>query len=336
LNRKDDHINHALKQTTKANDFDKVRFIHNALSGGRLEDVDLSSQFCENDTSLPIYINAMTGGSEQAAIINIKLAKLANHFNIPMALGSVSAALKDTKWEASFRNVRTHYPNGFLLANLGAEHLPQNAQKALDLIKGDALQIHLNAVQELIMPEGDRDFSQWETNIQALVRQLNVPLIIKEVGFGVSLETALKLKTLGVQHIDVSGRGGTNFSVIENARRTHQYESFNDWGLSTVESLLEMRNIDNMHIYASGGIRGALDIVKALRLGAEMVGLSGYFLHLVTTYDLEEAIEHVATLIDEIRAIFCALGVHNIATLRSVPFILTPDLDYYVKARTKQ
>jgi len=334
MNRKDDHIQGALTQSHTTNDFDRVRFVHDALSAVNVQDVDLKSGMAGKTFPLPFYINAMTGGSDKARELNAKLSKLAAHFDIPMALGSISAAIRDKRWEDSFTVVRDHNPKGFVMANLGAEVSPEKAKKAVELICADALQIHLNNVQEIVMPEGDRDFSMHESNISALCRTLDVPIIVKEVGFGLSGETIKKLLTLGVGVIDVAGRGGTNFSKIENARRKRRLDYFDDFGLSTVESLLETSASAEMEILASGGVRDAMDILKAIRLGASMVGMSGFFLKLVHEHPLETAVERVEDLIDELKGIMAVLGAKSLAALKDKPVVLDGRLLDYIEQRS--
>jgi len=333
MNRKDDHLNSALNNQDYLNHFDHVRFIHHALSNIKTEKVDLSAQFLGNTYPLPFFINAMTGGSKQAREINEKLALLAKHFNIPLALGSISTALKNPAWEEDFKVSRRIYQDGTLLANLGAEHTLDNALKAIELIKADGLQIHLNNVQEIVMPEGDRDFSQHYNNLKILNESLDIPIIVKEVGFGMSFETLKQLKDIGIKTVDVAGKGGTNFSKIENLRRETSYEFFNDWGQSTVESLLEASKIKGLNIIASGGIRNALDVIKALRLGANFIGMSGWFLNIVKDNTLEHAIKEVENLIEGLKGIMCVLNAKNIGSLKEKPIIFSHDLKNYMNQR---
>lgn len=334
MNRKDDHVRLALQQPVKENDFDRVRLKHDSLSLTSLKSMDLSTQFLNHTIPYPFYINAMTGGSDATLEINRTLAKLASHFNIPMATGSMSAAIKNPTLENTFTVVREENPNGFLLANIGGGSPLSNALKAIDMIRANALQVHLNVIQELIMPEGDKDFTQWAVQLESIAKNIKVPLLVKEVGFGMSKKTLLKLKRLGVRYVDVAGQGGTNFARIENERRTDQLSLFNSMGLSTVESLLEAKQVDGLTLYASGGIRHGLDIVKALVLGAKAVGLSGYFLRLVTQYSFEEAIQHVERLIEEIRLAMAMVGAQSIDQLKSVEYILDSVLLDYLKQRS--
>jgi len=333
MNRKDDHIALAARQEILTNDFDKVRFVHNALPGVSMNAVDYRTTIAGFDIPVPIYINAMTGGSEKAMTINTKLAEIAASLGIPMALGSASIALKKKETAATFTIVRKHNPDGLIMANIGAGVLLKDAKEAVDLLKADILQLHINAVQEVIMPEGDRDFSQWRENIRSLTKEIDVPVIVKEVGFGMSKATITELKDCGVKIIDLSGKGGTDFAAIENRRRDKPMPFFNGWGLSTVESLLEARDSEGIRFLASGGIRNALDVVKALALGADAVGLSRFFLDLALNETTEAATEKTMDLLDEIKSIMTVLGAPSVEALRKTPIVLSDSLLTFVQQR---
>ncbi|MFP4077850.1 MAG: type 2 isopentenyl-diphosphate Delta-isomerase [Candidatus Izemoplasmataceae bacterium] len=333
MNKKDDHIKGALDQPGKPNGFDHVRFIHDALGETAYDQVSLSAAMAGREFPFPIYINAMTGGGRQSESINRRLAMLAKHFGMPMAVGSVSAALKDPTWARSFTVIREVNPDGFIMANLGAEVSVEKAQEAVDLLKADMLQIHLNPLQELIMPEGDDDFSHTLKNIQAILKALKVPIMVKEVGFGLSKEALEKLSAIGIERVDVSGKGGTNFAIIENARRDHALDYLEDFGLSTVESLIEAASFETMEIHASGGIRNPLDALKAIRLGASMVGMSKYFLNLVGMYDHEDAIRTFEAFIDGMRRVMVLLGAKDLDALKTKPIVFASELVHYRNQR---
>ncbi|MFA5542592.1 MAG: type 2 isopentenyl-diphosphate Delta-isomerase [Bacilli bacterium] len=333
MNRKDDHINLALSQELSNNDFDKIRFIHHALSNASYNDCSLKTSFLGFSIDLPIYINAMTGGTPRSHEINTKLAKFAKHFNIPIASGSLSIALKDSKTIDSFTTIRDNYKDGIVIANIGADKTLEEAKKAISIIKADILQIHLNIVQEMIMPEGDRSFANLENNIKEIVKNIDVPVIIKEVGFGISYEVMNKLKAFNVKCIDVSGKGGTNFASIENMRRSTRFSDLNNFGLSTVESLLEATKVKDIDFLASGGINKPMDVIKALALGAKAVGMSGYFLRLIENNDLDTAIKIFEDFIVEMRTIITILGKSSIEELRSSQLLIDVSLVNYIKQR---
>ena len=334
-NRKDDHILSALVQNHPNNDFDHVRFVPEALCEIDTSDVDISVAAFGRIFDQPIYINAMSGGSNLSKEVNDKLSKIAAACGLPMATGSVSAAIKDPTWEDSFQVVRKNNPDGFVFANVGLSQSVEGAQKAIDILKANALQIHLNAAQEITMPEGDREFSHWRQRLTDIIKHVSVPVMVKEVGFGMSHETVDLLHSLGATVIDVSGKGGTNFITIENERRSNKLTHFETHGFSTVESLIDLKYHTNLNVdvFASGGIRGAYDIVKALALGAKMVGLSGYFLKLVQHHSLEEAIETTKRLIEDIKNIMAVMNAQSIEALRKKPLLFSSDLVSFINQR---
>lgn len=322
MNRKDDHIQLALAQPQGNNHFDLMRLPYASLPELGLDDIDFSSHLFQRSFTTPIFINAMTGGSEKAQHINERLAMLAREFDLPMASGSLSAALKDPSLIPTFSILRKTYPDGFLIANLGAHHPLDNALKAIDMIKANAFEYHLNAPQELAMPEGDRDFKGWMPHLRDAVKRLPLPLIVKEVGFGMSERTIRTLAAEGVSFINVGGRGGTNFSSIENQRASTPFLGLNEVGYSTVESLLYAQKVKGPTYFASGGVRSPLDVIKALVLGAKWVGLSAYFLRLVTSMNHEEAVKHVQAFITECKAIMVTMGVQSVQDLPKSPYHL--------------
>lgn len=333
MNRKDDHIKLALLQDADVNDFDKVRFVHHALNNASFDNCALEVNFLGRKVDLPIYINAMTGGSNKSLEINEKLAKLAKHFNIPIATGSMSIAIKDSKTINSFKIIRDNYQDGFIIANIGADKKLEDAKKAINLINANCLQIHLNIIQEMIMPEGERTFASYEENIKDIVNNVNVPVIIKEVGFGMSYEVMNKLKDYNIKYIDVSGKGGTNFAVIENHRRSNKFNDLNSFGLSTVESLLEATKLSGVEIFASGGINKPVHVIKALTLGASFVGMSGYFLKLVENNSLDDAIKIFEDFITELKTIMVILGKSSVTELKDVDLLFDQSLVNFMNQR---
>lgn len=334
--RKDEHLFLAEKfftQTSQAG-FEHLRLIHQSLPELRLADVDLTTQVAGFTLPVPLYINAMTGGSDQAQKMNASLAQIAAALHIPMATGSLSIALKEPDTATSFAVTRKQDAQGLLFANLGADVTVAQAQQAIDVLHADALQLHLNAPQELVMPEGDNNF-HWLANLQTLRQQITVPIIVKEVGFGMSQETLAKLVAIGIDTVDVSGRGGTNFIQIENERRhQHDYSYLADWGQSTVESLLESQAYQKqLTILASGGIRTPLEALKALRLGAHAVGMSGTILHALQHNDVTTVIAWLQDWCQQLRGLFALLGCADLATLRHAPMVLDQTLMNYCQQR---
>ncbi|EXJ23651.1 Isopentenyl-diphosphate delta-isomerase, FMN-dependent [Alkalibacterium sp. AK22] len=334
-NRKNEHVSLSEKfYAEKAPAFNDITFVHHSFPEMDVKDVDLSVSLGDLTFTSPFFINAMTGGSDWTKRVNEKLAYLAREADLAMATGSVSAALKDPSQQDSFKIVRQTNPNGLVFANLGAGHGLENAKKVVDLLEADAIQIHINAPQEVVMPEGDREFRGWLKNIESIVEGLRVPVIAKEVGFGMSRETIRQLESVGVQYIDVSGKGGTNFAQIENYRRADfKLDDLESWGQSTVISLLEAAEVSSSaHIIASGGIRRPIDMVKAMALGASLNGLSSQFMHMALD-DVDQAVETIKQWKTELAHTMTLLGAHTIADLQRTDLVLTGETAAWCAAR---
>lgn len=352
--RKDEHIAIADEQyKNRANSgFDAVRFMPNAFPQLKLQEVDssvrvLAGAGCANSSNSaqsvssaentsntvtiwksPIYINAMTGGSKSAKEINAQLARVAAKTGVAMASGSLSAALRDESLVNTFSVIRSENPNGFVMANVSAGTSAEDALRAVNMLRANALQVHLNAAQELVMPEGDRDFCDWLKNIESIVKacdsadsRVQIPVIVKETGCGLTACDVLRLCNVGVRTVDVSGSGGTNFVTIENARRERaDYDYLADWGLTTVESLLDIRQCDsdaikNVEVFASGGVRNPLDVVRALALGASAAGVAGEFLHTLVHEGEDALLLQITSWQEQIRTIMALLGCRNVEEL---------------------
>lgn len=335
--RKNEHVQHTLNQKNQnmISDFDKVHFVHHSLPGINLNDVDLSTTIGDMELSVPLYINAMTGGSSWTKSINEKLGKVAAATKIPMAVGSMHAAVKHPDLSDTYAIARAVNLDGFVFANVGADVSLEGAQRAVEMIDADALQIHLNAPQELIMPEGDRDFKSWESNIESILNSVDVPVIVKEVGFGMSRETLQLLKNKGVKYVDISGRGGTNFAEIENERRSAQdMDYLSDWGVTTVQSLLESKEFQNeMTILASGGIKTPLDAMKSLALGGNAVGMSNTLLKYVEENDVDATIRFVNQFFEQMKKIAVMVNAESIDELRGKPLVFSPDMISWIQQR---
>jgi isopentenyl-diphosphate delta-isomerase len=323
--RKLDHIKHALKIGQEgSNGFHDITFVHQSLPDRSVEEVDFQSFIGELSLSSPIFINAMTGGGgEETKKLNRDLAIAAKETGIGMAVGSQMAAIKDPTQVDTYSVVRKENPNGIIIGNLGGEATLDQAKRAVEMLEANALQIHLNVIQELTMPEGDRSFKHTLKRIETISSGINVPVIVKEVGFGMSKETVEKLVSVGVSIIDVGGFGGTNFAKIENERREKVLSYFNHWGITTACSLLEAKSVDApISIISSGGIRDSLDIAKSHALGADAVGLAGHFLKIYKQQGLELLIEEIRTIQEDLRLIMTALGTRNISELKKAPIVI--------------
>lgn len=338
--RKVEHLSLAEKLYSvshQSHPFDNVRLVPTGLPETIVKDVNLTTKLGPLSLAVPFYIEAMTGGSQQSTKINRSLARLAAKHHLAMATGSMSIIFKDPAAEASFTCLRKENPHGLIFANLGAGANLKQAQAAVKLINADALEIHLNAAQETVMAEGDRKF-KWQANLKEIITNLDVPVIIKEVGFGMSAQTIADLAQLGAQIVNVSGRGGTNFAMIED-RRNHEddFTDLYDFGLTTPESLLEAQLLTKRPtIIASGGITSPIDVVKALAMRASAVGVAGYFLHeLIQNQEagLDRAIDH---WVREIKRLYALLGCQSTADWQRVKTVLSPELVGYLAQRKLQ
>ncbi|WP_100331431.1 type 2 isopentenyl-diphosphate Delta-isomerase [Bacillus xiapuensis] len=334
--RKREHIEYALStgQSRKAG-FDDVKFVHQSLPDVALADISLQTKIGGLILSSPIFINAMTGGGgRETERINGQLAEAAKEKGLAMAVGSQMSALKNKEERRTFQVVRQVNPKGVIWANLGSEATVGQAEAAVEMIEADALQIHLNSIQELAMPEGDRDFAGALERIQAIAEALTVPVFVKETGFGMGMETVQKLAALPVSAVDVGGFGGTNFAAIENARRSSALPFFNDWGITTAVSIVETKCVSpSLPVMASGGIQSSLDAVKALSLGASGAGMAGRLLKILLEHGFEQLLAEIDRIHSDLQLMMCALGAKTIKELQQVPLVLTGETYHWLQVR---
>ncbi|WP_280240593.1 type 2 isopentenyl-diphosphate Delta-isomerase [Nocardia abscessus] len=336
-NRKDDHVRHAVGQhrdNTGANDFDSVTFLHHALAGIDSADVSLAVEVAGKRWDTPLFVNAMTGGSLHTGEINRQLAIAARETGIPIASGSMSAYFRDSSVADSYRVLRQENPHGFVMANVNATATLDQVHRAIDLLEADAIQIHLNSVQEIVMPEGDRAFGSWPRRIEHITAHAPVPVIVKEVGFGLSRPTVAWLRDAGVTVADVGGRGGTNFARIENDRRTAANFSFiENWGQSTPSCLLDCAGVTGIDLFASGGIRSPLDIARSLALGACATGVAGRFLETLVGRGAAALVEMIREWLVQLRLISTVLGAATPADLAGCDLLITGDVATFCRLR---
>lgn len=334
--RKWDHIRFALENEQKhSSAFDDIKFIHQSLPEISVSDVQVNCSIGELYLSSPIFINAMTGGGgEKTYRVNKLLARAAKETGLAMAVGSQMAALKDKSQAYTFEVVRKENPKGVIIANLGSEATPDQVKMAIDMIEANILQIHLNVIQELTMPEGDRDFNGTLKRIEAIVKETEIPVIVKETGFGMSKETINLLSSVGVSIVDIGGYGGTNFAEIENKRREKKLSFFTDWGIPTPISIIEAAtDAKNVTIIGSGGFNNANDMVKGFAIGADMIGIAGYFLRILFKEGLEALLAEIDNLHHEILMIMTALGSKCIGDLKKAPLIISGETYHWLNQR---
>lgn len=331
--RKRDHLAIVLSGTARHSapaGFDVLRFEHNALPEIDFARIDLSSEFLGRPVRIPYLASSMTGGPDLAASINRAIAEAANQLGFAMAVGSQRIALTTGSGHGLDRSLRRIAPAIPLYANLGAVQFVAGmgigeARRAVEEIEADALILHLNPLQEALQPGGDTNWRGVEKAIASIVRQLEVPVIVKEVGAGIAPSVAARLVDCGVAAIDVAGTGGTSWAAVEGHRAPGSAgelgEIFRDWGLPTAECLARIRAaFPDLPLIASGGIRHGLDGAKAIRLGAGLVGQAGALLK-AAVEGPEAVIRHVETWAAALRIACFATGSADLAAIRHAPFL---------------
>lgn len=327
--RKDEHIEKYLKTEYVGNTLLSDVYIEpTSLPELSINDIDTSIMFCGKKINFPLMINAMTGGTEMTETINQDLSMMAASLGIPMQVGSEKIALEDDSAKESFRVVRSALgKDSVVISNLGSKATIEEVKSAMELIDADAIGIHINPSQELVMGEGERDFRGTIENIKALCNEFPGKIIAKEVGFGMRREVGEKLRDAGVTMIDVSGGGGTNFMEIEDLRVSKDHSAFYDFGVPTAISIINVREAcPEQMIIASGGIKNGMDIVKAIILGADLCGMSGEILRYLLVGNFEYAKEYLESVVLQMKEAMCLLGVKNIEELKKVPYKVTGKL----------
>jgi len=347
--RKRDHLRLSLELDVsfeeKTTWLEYVELIHRALPELNLDEISTETSFLGEKFGMPLLIEAMTGGIPEAVKINGNLAEAAEQFSIPMEVGSQRAALEDKKVEYTFRVARERASKLFLIANLSGVQLAEDgvevAEKAVEMIEADAISIHLNPLQELIQPEGSTKFKDVLKVIERVCERLDVPVIVKEVGCGISSEVARMLEEVGVKAIDVAGAGGTCWAKIEMLRLREDDEkreiakTFLDWGIPTAASIIEVSSAVSIEVIGSGGIRSGIDIAKALSIGADMAGMAHPLLRPAT-----ESVESVAKVLrrlrSELRMAMFLTGCKDVGELKNSPHVILGPLLEWKRQRTSK
>lgn len=346
--RKADHLRISLQEDVRfprlSTGLERYRFVHRALPELDLAAVDLSTWLLGKPLQLPLLISSMTGGTPEAEAINRRLAQAAQARGVALGLGSQRAALEDPTLARTFQ-VREVAPDILLLANLGAVQLNtgytvEHCRRAVEMVAADALILHLNPLQEALQAEGNQNWAGLLDKIETVCRMLEVPVVVKEVGWGIGEEVARQLAAAGVAAIDVAGAGGTSWSEVEryrgaNAALQQLAAAFSDWGIPTAEALLAARRgAPQVPIIASGGIRSGIDVAKTLALGASAAGMATPFLK-AAAQSTEAVVELIDQLAAELRvAMFCT-GAGSVAALRE-PGRLTAKGDEETRQRVTE
>lgn len=335
--RKDDHIRVNLEEDVASGfktGLGDYGFIHQALPELALTDVEFGQTLFGVQQRAPVLVSSMTGGTDRAARINRNLAEAAAEVGLAMGVGSQRAAIENPGLAESFQ-VRQYAPDILLFANLGAVQLnagygTDECRQAVEMIGANALILHLNPLQEALQPEGQTDFRGLVDKIANLRIELGVPIIVKEVGWGLSSDAARLLYDAGVDALDVAGAGGTSWSQVEMYRQTDPYRAgsaaaFIDWGIPTAESLLAVKQVyRDRPVFASGGLRTGVEIAKCLALGATLGGMAGAFLR-AADESLEVTVKTMHMITDQVRIAMFACGARNLAELTADKLNFKPD-----------
>jgi isopentenyl-diphosphate Delta-isomerase len=329
VQRKAEHIRICLESDvqfqSKRSGFDQYQFSHNCLPELDYQDIDLGTKFLGKQLGAPILISSMTGGTQQAKEINYRLAEVAQTYKLAMGVGSQRVAIEQPQVAETFQ-IRQIAPDILLLANIGAVQLNYHygideCLRAVEMLAADALILHLNPLQECIQPQGDTNFKGLLDRIALVCDRLPVPVIIKEVGNGISASMAQQLIAAGISAIDVAGAGGTSWAKVESERaktalQRRLGETFADWGIPTTECITSIRQIaPTLPLIASGGVRNGLDIAKAIALGADIAGLALPFLQAADVSS--SAVNELAQiLMAEIQTVLFCTGNSSLAALQ--------------------
>ena len=327
--RKSEHLKINLEKDVRSGlttGLEKVHFVHNALPEINLDTIDLSLDLFGKKLSSPILISSMTGGTSDAQTINARLAEAAQEANVALGVGSQRAAIENPDLVETYSITRKMAPTIPIFANLGAIQLNygytiDQCRRVVEMLEADGLILHLNPLQEALQVGGNTNFKDLAGKIELICRNLDTPVIAKEVGWGISEQAARILSDCGVSAIDVAGAGGTSWSQVEMYRAPDEFArnlaaSFIDWGIPTLDSIINVKKVaPGLTIFASGGLTNGLDIAKCIAIGATLGGMAGPFLKAAA--ESSEAIVKLLKLTSEqIRVTLFAIGMKNLDALQ--------------------
>ena len=341
--RKDSHLDICLHEEVSAKVettlFEDVYLVHQALPELDLDEVDLGTTFLRHKLKAPLLIDSMTGGTTMAREVNKTLARLAEANSIGIGVGSQRAGLSRPSVAETYSVVRKEAPHAFVFGNLGGVQLVKglsvaDARKAVDMIQADALAIHLNPLQEAVQIGGEATYRGIAEKIAEIAHGVEVPIIVKEVGAGISRETASRLALAGVGAVNVSGVGGTSWAGVESIRARRKGETstaelgeaFWDWGIPTAAALIEARSVISLPLIASGGIRNGIEAAKAIALGADVVAMARPFLYAASKGGIEGAQRMTDSFLSQLKLAAFLTGSSRVPSLRKARYVLTGKL----------
>jgi isopentenyl-diphosphate delta-isomerase len=342
MKRKEEHIKICLDDPVQAKNvktlFSDVRLINNSLPEIDYDDIDTSTIFLGKKFSAPFMVGAMTGGAEMAKTINANIAEAVEELGLGMALGSQRAALYDPVLEDTYTIARKNAPNAFIGANIGGAQISKgmsvaDIKRLVEMVKADALYVHLNPAQEIVQPEGEPKYRNVLEGIRTIVKSVDKPVVAKEVGFGLSPGVAKQLEHAGVKAVETAGMGGTSYAAVEwyRAKAMGMNDKVDlgnllwDWGIPTAASLYMINLHSKLQVVASGGLRTGLDVAKAITMGAAMTAMALPVLR-PATKSPEEVKSFIEKIVMELKSVMFLLGARNVEELRKVPHLFVGEL----------
>jgi len=350
--RKIEHIEICLDENVQCQTstmFEDIEFIHNSLPEIDKEKIDLTTNFFGLKASAPLIIAGMTGGHPHTLGINERLAIAAEELGLPIGVGSQRAAVEDPSLVDTFRIVRERAPSVPVIANIGATHI-KDAPDAVAMIDADILAVHLNPLQEAIQPEGDINSEGMIESIAAIVDSVDIPVIAKETGAGISAEVARSFEEIGIDGIDVGGVGGTSWAAVEYFRALKEEDDVKaqlgleywSWGIPTALSIIMVLDSTELDVIATGGIRSGMDVAKALSLGAISAGVAHPVLRPAVHGSSLDVIVELEKILESLKVAMYLNGCQSVGDFSSRPLILrgrlvealkSLDIDYKKVAR---
>lgn len=336
--RKKEHIDICLTNDVsfkKSNGFDHYEFPHCAITEVELDKIDLSTNFFGKKINYPFLISCMTGGTSEAERINEKLAIVASELNIPIGVGSQRQALEDDSFRSTYKTVRENAKNVPILGNIGAAQVASSKKIVdeinflIDLIEAQVMVVHLNPLQELFQKEGEINFKGLMKNLEKISSKISIPLMVKEVGSGISKSVAKSLLEIGVSGIDVAGSGGTSWAAVEMIRSKNENQFFKEWGLPTsycVRTVAKLKKDYKFLLISSGGINNSFDIAKSIALGADMTASARIVLKEIMNNGIEITKKIINTWFEDVKKIMFLTGAKNIKELQKIKLIKKSEL----------